>query len=78
MRLPAVRDRQENVRWRDQAAEGVLLPSAPEMDVVWAPWTRALDEAIPGLRPAQDALDDAADQIHTRLGNQATPESKQN
>jgi maltose-binding protein MalE len=75
MRLPAVRDRQENVRWRDQAADGVLLPSVPEMDAIWAPWTRALDEAIPGLRPVQDALDDAVDKIHSQLGNQAATDS---
>jgi arabinogalactan oligomer/maltooligosaccharide transport system substrate-binding protein len=74
MRMPELRERRDSIRWRDQAAKGVLLPSVPEMGVVWAPWTRALDEAIPGLRPAQDALDDAVELIHTRLGHQSTLE----
>jgi arabinogalactan oligomer/maltooligosaccharide transport system substrate-binding protein len=56
--------------WREQALAGVLLPPLPELDVVWSPWARALAEAIPGLRPAQEALDQAVEQVQTTLGIQ--------
>jgi len=49
--------------WSDQATIGVPLPNVPELDYVWTPWARALDEAIPGLTPAQDVLDSAVEQI---------------
>ncbi len=67
LRQPVLRDDRElRARleaWYDQAANGVLLPQAPELGYVWAPWARALDEAIPGLKPAQEALDQAVEQI---------------
>jgi arabinogalactan oligomer/maltooligosaccharide transport system substrate-binding protein len=56
--------------WRDQASRGVLLPPLPELDVVWTPWARALAEAVPGLRPVQEAMDQAAEQIKESLGQQ--------
>jgi len=56
--------------WRDQATQGVLLPSIPEADVVWSPWARALAEAVPGLRSVQEALDEAVEQIRESLGQQ--------
>jgi maltose-binding protein MalE len=58
--------------WRDQASQGVLLPPLPELDVVWTPWARALAEAIPGLRPVQEAMDQAVEQIKESLGQQGT------
>jgi arabinogalactan oligomer/maltooligosaccharide transport system substrate-binding protein len=63
----------ENARmWRDQAIDGVLLPPLPEMDVVWTPWARALSEAVPGLRPVQEAMDQAVEQTRASLGQQET------
>lgn len=56
--------------WRDQASQGVLLPPIPELDTIWTPWTRALSEAVPGLRPVQEALDQAVEQIKQSLGAQ--------
>jgi arabinogalactan oligomer/maltooligosaccharide transport system substrate-binding protein len=67
LRLPALRQDRELKTWRDQAANGVALPNLAELDYVWAPWARALDEAIPGLRPAQDALDQAVEQIRSYI-----------
>jgi arabinogalactan oligomer/maltooligosaccharide transport system substrate-binding protein len=61
--------------WRRLAAGGVLLPNTPELGYVWAPWARALDEAIPGLTPTQDALDRAVEQIRTDLGQDRVPEN---
>jgi maltose-binding protein MalE len=63
----ALREERELRTWYDQAANGVLLPQAPELGYVWAPWARALDEAIPGLKPAQEAMDQAVDQIASYL-----------
>jgi len=61
----------EHVRdWRDQASQGVLLPPIPELDVLWTPWSRALSEAIPGLRPAQEAMDQASQEVMSVLGEQ--------
>jgi arabinogalactan oligomer/maltooligosaccharide transport system substrate-binding protein len=53
--------------WLEQATIGVPLPNIPELDYVWAPWGQALDEAIPGLTPAQEALDRAVEQIKSYL-----------
>jgi arabinogalactan oligomer/maltooligosaccharide transport system substrate-binding protein len=61
--------------WRDQAVGGVLLPNTPELGYVWVPWGRALDEAIPGLTPTQDALDQAVEQIRDYLGQERMQES---
>ena len=58
--------------WYEQASHGTLLPSIPELDVVWTPWARALAEAIPGLRPAQEAMAEAVEQIRESLGQQDT------
>jgi maltose-binding protein MalE len=63
LRQPALRQDQELRTWYDQAANGVPLPQEPELGYVWAPWARALDEAVPGLRSAQEALDQAVEQI---------------
>ena len=63
MRQPAFRGDGELATWYEQAAGGVLLPQAPELGYVWAPWARAMDEALPGLKPAQEALDQAVEQI---------------
>jgi maltose-binding protein MalE len=67
LRQPSLRKDQNLVVWYDQAANGVLLPQEPELGYVWAPWARALDEAIPGLKPAQDALDQAVEQIQSYI-----------
>jgi maltose-binding protein MalE len=63
LRQPALREDRNLRMWYDLAASGVLLPQEAELGYVWAPWARALDEAIPGLRPAQEALDQAVEQI---------------
>jgi maltose-binding protein MalE len=63
LREPALREKRNLRVWYDQAANGALLPQAPELGYVWSPWARALDEAIPGLKPAQEALDQAVEQI---------------
>jgi arabinogalactan oligomer/maltooligosaccharide transport system substrate-binding protein len=62
---PELRDNAEIKAWRDQAEIGVPLPNVPALDYVWTPWGRALDAAIPGLVPVQDALDQAVEQIQT-------------
>lgn len=67
MRQPAFRGDGELATWYEQAAGGVLLPQAPELGYVWAPWARAMDEAIPGLKPAQEALDQAVGQIRSYI-----------
>jgi arabinogalactan oligomer/maltooligosaccharide transport system substrate-binding protein len=56
--------------WHDQASQGILLPPIPALDAVWAPWERALAEAIPNLRPVQEAMDQAQEQIKESLGEQ--------
>jgi arabinogalactan oligomer/maltooligosaccharide transport system substrate-binding protein len=63
LRAPALSENREVRVWHDQAAYGVLLPNVPEFGYVWAPWARALDEAIPGLKPVPEALDQAVEQI---------------
>ena len=63
LRQQPLRENRELAIWYEQAANGVLLPQVPELGYVWAPWARALDEAIPGLKPAQEALDQAVEQI---------------
>jgi maltose-binding protein MalE len=68
--------RLEHVKnWRDRAAQGVLLASIPELDAVWTPWARALAEAVPGLRPVQEAMDLAVEQIREILAEQAIDDS---
>ena len=63
LRSASFRDDREVRAWHDQASAGVPLPNVPELGYVWVPWGQALDEAIPGLTPAQDALDRAVEQI---------------
>jgi maltose-binding protein MalE len=58
--------------WYEQASHGALLPPIPELDVIWTPWARALAEAVPGLRPVQEAMDEAMEQIRESLGQQDT------
>jgi maltose-binding protein MalE len=76
LRHPAFREERDLRVWYDCAANGVLLPQVPELGYVWAPWARALDEAIPGLKPAQEALDQAVEQIQGYMepGGQSTSE----
>jgi maltose-binding protein MalE len=59
LRSTAFRTNREVQAWYDQAATGTPLPNMPEMDLIWRPWGQSLDEAIPGLTPVQDALDQA-------------------
>jgi maltose-binding protein MalE len=67
LRREPLRGDQEVRAWYDQALMGTLLPSVPELGYVWTPWGQALDRAIPGLMPVQDALDQAAEQIEGYL-----------
>lgn len=59
----AYRNDREVRAWRNEASRGVPLPNVPELGYVWLPWAQALDEAIPGYTPAQEALDRAVEQI---------------
>jgi maltose-binding protein MalE len=56
--------------WKDQAARGVLLAPVPDLDVVWTPGARALAESSPGLRPVQESMDQAVEQILEILAEQ--------
>jgi maltose-binding protein MalE len=67
LRMPPLRENREIQVWHNQAADGVPLPSVPELGYVWAPWARALDEAIPGLKPVSEALDQAVEQIRSYI-----------
>ena len=53
--------------WREQVESGISLPNNPELDYVWSPWGQALERAIPGLIPVQEAMDQAVDQIKSYL-----------
>ena len=59
---PFRNDRELRV-WREQASNGIPLPNVPELGYIWYPWSQALQEAIPGYTPVQDALDTAVEQI---------------
>ncbi|MBN1937759.1 MAG: extracellular solute-binding protein [Anaerolineae bacterium] len=63
IRSAAFRANDEVQGWYDQAVGGVLLPSLPEMDSLWYPWGYALEVAVPGLVPVQDALDQAVSEF---------------
>jgi maltose-binding protein MalE len=63
LRVDAFRQEHELRVWHNLAVEGVILANVPEIGYVWRPWSQALDEAIPGLRPAQESLDQAAEEI---------------
>jgi arabinogalactan oligomer/maltooligosaccharide transport system substrate-binding protein len=65
LRSPALRTNRELQAWYDQAAAGTPLPNMLEMDSIWRPWGQALDEAIPGLTPVQDALDQAVKEFQS-------------
>jgi maltose-binding protein MalE len=67
LRHPALSGDRDLRVWYECAVNGVLLPQVPELGYVWAPWARALDEAIPGLKPAQEALDQAVEQIRAYM-----------
>ena len=67
LRMPSLRSNREIRAWHDQAAHGALLPNVPELGYVWAPWARALDEAVPGLKPVPEALDQAVEQIESYI-----------
>jgi len=51
--------------WREQVSIGIPLPNMP--DYVWTLWGQALEEAIPGLVPVQEALDRAAEQVQSYM-----------
>jgi arabinogalactan oligomer/maltooligosaccharide transport system substrate-binding protein len=63
LRSPAFKGNSEVKAWYDQAMLGTPLPNIPELSYVWRPWGQALDEAVPGLTPVQDALDRAVEEI---------------
>ncbi len=67
LRSEAFRNDRAIRAWGDQASNGVLLPNVPELGYVWQPWVQALEEAIPGLTPTQEALDQAVEQIRAYL-----------
>ena len=47
--------------WYEMVSGGVPLPNVPELDTVWGLWVQALEVAIPGLTPADEALQSAVD-----------------
>ncbi len=55
--------------WYDQAVGGTPLPGLIEMNSLWYPWGHALDLSIPGLAPAQDALDQAVTEFKGYFDN---------
>jgi maltose/maltodextrin transport system substrate-binding protein len=55
--------------WRDQIARSLPLPNIPELGYVWAPWQQALEEAVPGYKPVQEALDQAVEQIKSLVAS---------
>ncbi len=63
LRAPDMRSNHEIQAWYEQAKIGRPLPNMLEMDSIWYPWGYALDTAIPGLVPVQDALDRAVDEF---------------
>ena len=62
LRNPALRDTPALRTWYDLASAGVALPNVSDLDTVWQPWGEALEVAIPGLTPADQALQDAVAQ----------------
>ncbi|MBN1582428.1 MAG: extracellular solute-binding protein [Anaerolineae bacterium] len=70
LRSPAFRTDREMQAWYDQAAAGTPLPNMPEMDLIWRPWGQALEEAVPGLTPVQDALNQAVDEFNSYFTNE--------
>lgn len=68
LRMAEFRTDHEMRVWREQVEWGEPLPNLPEMEAVWGPWEQALEEAIPGLVPPQDALDRAVKQVREHLG----------
>ncbi len=62
LRSTALRDGDSLRAWYELVAAGVPLPSVPELDTVWGFWIQALEVAIPGLTPADEALQGAVDQ----------------
>jgi arabinogalactan oligomer/maltooligosaccharide transport system substrate-binding protein len=62
LRNSAVRDTPALRTWYDLASAGVALPNISDLDTIWQPWGEALEVAIPGLTPADQALQDAVAQ----------------
>jgi arabinogalactan oligomer/maltooligosaccharide transport system substrate-binding protein len=62
LRDSALRDIPVLRAWYDLASAGVALPNIADLDTVWQPWGQALEVAIPGLTPADQALQDAVAQ----------------
>jgi arabinogalactan oligomer/maltooligosaccharide transport system substrate-binding protein len=73
LRSPDLRGDRTVQGWEEQVTIGVPLPGIAELDYVWTPWGRALDEAIPGLTPAQEALDRAVEEIKGTLEQALVP-----
>jgi arabinogalactan oligomer/maltooligosaccharide transport system substrate-binding protein len=62
LRAAALRSDSALRTWYELASAGVPLPNAPELDALWLPWGQALEVAIPGLTPADEALQAAVEQ----------------
>lgn len=62
LRSTALRNSDALHAWYELAAAGVPLPNAPELDTAWQYWIQALEVAIPGLTPADEALQNAVAQ----------------
>ena len=61
LRSPSIRENRDIMAWQDQVTIGVPVPNVP--DYVWTLWGQALEEAVLGFTPVQDALDKAVEQI---------------
>jgi arabinogalactan oligomer/maltooligosaccharide transport system substrate-binding protein len=62
LRDPALRATPVLRTWYDLASAGVALPNVSDLDTIWQPWGEALEVAIPGLTPVDQALQDAVAQ----------------
>lgn len=66
LELPEVSRKQEVVTVLSQAENGILMPKAPEMVVVWTPWKSALELIIQGQNP-EETLPDAVAVMHNEI-----------
>jgi arabinogalactan oligomer/maltooligosaccharide transport system substrate-binding protein len=62
LRSITLRTRESVRAWYDLASAGVPLPNVPELDTIWGPWIQALEVAVPGLTPVDEALREAVEQ----------------
>jgi maltose-binding protein MalE len=62
LRSPALGNSEVLRAWYEHIAAGVPLPNVPELDTLWGLWSQALEVAVPGLTPVDEALQAAVDE----------------